>query len=60
MFITILIVLGVISAIVGTIISYKNAQGRELGMKFLRIATGGEDVTFVLKVKIPIIPYIIL
>jgi diadenosine tetraphosphate (Ap4A) HIT family hydrolase len=49
MFTTILIVLGVLSAIIGTIISYKNAKGTELGKKFLRIAVGDEQAEYVLK-----------
>lgn len=52
MFTTILIVLGVLSAIIGTIISYKNAKGTELGKKFLRIAVGDEQAEYVLKVNI--------
>jgi hypothetical protein len=55
MFTTILIVLGVLSAIIGTIVSYKNAKGTELGKKFLRIAVGDEQAEYVLKVNIHVI-----
>jgi len=50
MFTTVLLVLGVLSAIIGAIVSYKNTKGTELGRKFLRIATQSEPADYVWKV----------
>jgi ATP-dependent protease Clp ATPase subunit len=51
MFVTILLVIGILSAIIGTIFSYKSAKGLELGRKLQQIALGQEKADYVLKVN---------